>query len=115
LDVEPSDKKKGVRSKDIVCPFCKKTGHKTRIAKACHYHDQWVDAGGKSEESAAEGSGVNIDTKEVDSTDEASASTQQQPDKMQQQQQHPNNNDSLEEAEQASKNVQTGDNNLVAI
>lgn len=113
MDIQPLDKKKGVRSKDIVCPFCKKTGHKTRIAKACLYHDQWVDAGGKSEESAADESGVKSDTKITDSTDMAPAPGQQSPDAEMQQQQP--NNDSLKETGEGSKNVQTGDNNLIAI
>jgi len=112
LELEPLDKKKGVRSKDIVCPFCKKTGHKTRIAKACLYHDQWAEAGGKSEGSAVDGADVKIDTKVVDSTDEAPASGQQPSDAKIQEQP---NYGSLEEAEDASKNLQTGDDNLVAV
>mmetsp|Transcript_7000 Transcript_7000/g.14429 ORF Transcript_7000/g.14429 Transcript_7000/m.14429 type:complete len:302 (+) Transcript_7000:161-1066(+) len=40
---EEANKKKVVRNKDVVCPFCKEKGHKTRIAKACLRHHEWLD------------------------------------------------------------------------
>jgi hypothetical protein len=45
LDIEQESKKQGLNPKNTVCPFCKKSGHKTRIAKACRFHHQWLDAG----------------------------------------------------------------------
>ncbi|KAG7338602.1 hypothetical protein IV203_029776 [Nitzschia inconspicua] len=45
LNYDQKSDKKGPSQKDIVCPFCKKIGHKTRIAKACLFHHQWLDAG----------------------------------------------------------------------
>lgn len=45
LDIDQrKDKKDIINNKNIVCPFCKKPGHKTRIAKACLLHDEWLDA-----------------------------------------------------------------------
>jgi len=40
---ENSNKQKTNSNKDVVCPFCKRTGHKTRIAKACLKHHEWLD------------------------------------------------------------------------
>jgi hypothetical protein len=37
-------KKKSVNKKEVVCPFCKLPGHKTRIASACLKHHEWLDA-----------------------------------------------------------------------
>ncbi|KAL3907668.1 MAG: hypothetical protein SGARI_003426, partial [Bacillariaceae sp.] len=56
LDLDKKTMKKGTSSKDVVCPFCKKPGHKTRIAKSCDFHHQWLDAGKSSNDavSAAE-------------------------------------------------------------
>jgi hypothetical protein len=31
-------------NKNIICPFCKKLGHKTKIAKSCLFHNEWLDA-----------------------------------------------------------------------
>jgi hypothetical protein len=45
LDIDKDAASKGPTQKDIVCSLCKKTGHKTRIAKACLFHHQWLDAG----------------------------------------------------------------------
>jgi hypothetical protein len=45
LDIDEKTEKKGPSQKDVVCPFCQKTGHKTRIAKTCLFHHQWLDAG----------------------------------------------------------------------
>ena len=45
LDLDKPPMKKGTSSKDVICPFCKKPGHKTRIAKQCDFHHQWLDAG----------------------------------------------------------------------
>ena len=45
---EEANKKKVVRNKDVVCPFCKKKGHKTRIAKACLRHHEWHDVNSSS-------------------------------------------------------------------
>ena len=53
LDLDKKAMKKGTSSKDVICPFCKKPGHKTRIAKACEFHHQWLDAGKSGMESAA--------------------------------------------------------------
>ena len=40
---QKKDKKKTISNKDVVCPFCKKSGHKTKIAKACLMHHEWLD------------------------------------------------------------------------
>jgi len=45
---EEANKKKVVRNKDVVCPFCKEKGHKTRIAKACLRHHEWLDINSSS-------------------------------------------------------------------
>jgi hypothetical protein len=45
LDIDQNKEKKGPSQKEVVCPFCQKTGHKTRIAKSCLFHHQWLDAG----------------------------------------------------------------------
>lgn len=43
LEIEPRERK--MRSnKNSICPFCKKAGHKTKIAKACLRHHEWLDA-----------------------------------------------------------------------
>jgi hypothetical protein len=68
LDIDQKDKKKGVSAKDIVCPFCNKIGHKTRIAKACLLHHQWLDAG-KSDEKASTQPHTDTETSN-DGTDE---------------------------------------------
>ena len=43
LEIEPRERKTN-NSKNSVCPFCKKAGHKTKIAKACLRHHEWLDA-----------------------------------------------------------------------
>eukprot|EP00537_Pseudo-nitzschia_pungens_P005472 CAMPEP_0172362618 /NCGR_PEP_ID=MMETSP1060-20121228/6197_1 /TAXON_ID=37318 /ORGANISM="Pseudo-nitzschia pungens, Strain cf. cingulata" /LENGTH=522 /DNA_ID=CAMNT_0013085169 /DNA_START=374 /DNA_END=1942 /DNA_ORIENTATION=+ len=47
-------KKKTVSNKDVVCPFCGKTGHKTKISKACLKHHEWLDVNGSSSSSLSE-------------------------------------------------------------
>jgi DNA repair exonuclease SbcCD ATPase subunit len=49
---EDTNKKKTIRNKDVVCPFCKKKGHKTRIAKACQKHHEWLDINNSSTKAA---------------------------------------------------------------
>jgi hypothetical protein len=49
LDIDKKTTKSGPTQKDVVCSLCKKTGHKTRIAKACLFHHQWLDAGRSNE------------------------------------------------------------------
>jgi hypothetical protein len=58
LDIDKKRMTKEDSSKNIVCSFCKKIGHKTRIAKACDFHHQWLDAGKLSESSTAVGAGA---------------------------------------------------------
>jgi hypothetical protein len=41
---ETKDKKDTISNKNIICPFCKIPGHKTKIAKACSFHNEWLDA-----------------------------------------------------------------------
>lgn len=41
---ETKDKKDTISNKNIICPFCKVPGHKTKIAKACSFHNEWLDA-----------------------------------------------------------------------
>lgn len=41
---ETKDKKDTISNKNIICPFCKLPGHKTKIAKACSFHNEWLDA-----------------------------------------------------------------------
>jgi len=50
---EDETKRKVARNKDVVCPFCKKKGHKTRIAKACLRHHEWLDMNTSSTAKAA--------------------------------------------------------------
>jgi hypothetical protein len=47
-------------TKNSVCPYCKKQGHKTKIAKACLKHHEWLDANAGSENAAA-GQAVEIE------------------------------------------------------
>jgi hypothetical protein len=41
LQLEPKERKT-MSNKSSVCPYCKKMGHKTKIAKACLLHYEWV-------------------------------------------------------------------------
>jgi hypothetical protein len=41
LQLEPKERKT-MSNKSSVCPYCKKMGHKTKIAKACMLHHEWV-------------------------------------------------------------------------
>jgi hypothetical protein len=43
LETEQREKKTLI-NKDTVCPFCRLPGHKTKIAKACKLHHEWLDA-----------------------------------------------------------------------
>jgi hypothetical protein len=45
LEIAPRERKTP-SNKNNVCPFCKKWGHKTKIAKACKLHHEWLDANG---------------------------------------------------------------------
>jgi hypothetical protein len=45
LEIAPRERKTP-SNKNNVCPFCKKWGHKTKIAKACKLHYEWLDANG---------------------------------------------------------------------
>lgn len=55
LDIDQKSDKKSPSQKEVVCPFCQKSGHKTRIAKDCLFHHQWLDAGKSNENSASGG------------------------------------------------------------
>lgn len=55
LDIDQKNDKKSPSQKEVVCPFCQKSGHKTRIAKDCLFHHQWLDAGKSNENSASGG------------------------------------------------------------
>ena len=41
LDLEPKERK-STSNKNCVCPYCHKMGHKTKIAKDCDRHHEWV-------------------------------------------------------------------------
>jgi hypothetical protein len=45
LEIAPRERKTP-SNKNNVCPYCKKWGHKTKIAKACKLHHEWLDANG---------------------------------------------------------------------
>ncbi len=60
---EDETKKKVTRNKDVVCPFCKKKGHKTRIAKACLRHHEWLDINSSSTTKAAVIKDIGSETK----------------------------------------------------
>jgi hypothetical protein len=54
LEIETKERKTPT-NKNTICPFCKKPGHKTKIAKACLLHHEWLDAnsGREAEENEA--------------------------------------------------------------
>lgn len=43
LEIEPNKERKTSSNKSAICPYCKKPGHKTKIAKACLLHHEWLD------------------------------------------------------------------------
>eukprot|EP00934_Nitzschia_sp_Nitz4_P007780 Nitzschia sp. Nitz4//scaffold6_size259037//200548//201864//NITZ4_001107-RA/size259037-processed-gene-0.89-mRNA-1//-1//CDS//3329556992//7770//frame0 len=43
LEIDPNKERKAAMSKNIVCPYCNLPGHKTKIAKACLRHHEWLD------------------------------------------------------------------------
>ncbi len=44
LDLSEAKERKVPIDKNTICPYCKKPGHKTKIAKACLKHHEWLDA-----------------------------------------------------------------------
>jgi hypothetical protein len=44
LDLSETKERKAPTEKNTVCPYCEKHGHKTKIAKACLKHREWLDA-----------------------------------------------------------------------
>jgi hypothetical protein len=50
LDLSENKERNPPTTKNSVCPYCNKQGHKTRIAKACLKHHEWLDANFSSED-----------------------------------------------------------------
>lgn len=44
LDLSETKERKAPMEKNTVCPHCDQPGHKTKIAKACLKHREWLDA-----------------------------------------------------------------------
>jgi hypothetical protein len=60
LEIETKERKTPT-NKNTICPFCKKAGHKTKIAKACLLHHEWLDANSGREAGENEANGENQD------------------------------------------------------
>ena len=62
-------KKTTVSNKVVVCRFCGKTGHKTRIAKACLKHHEWLDV--NANVNVSDNDNVNVNSTPAEKTDSA--------------------------------------------
>ena len=105
---ETKDKKDTISNKNIICPFCKIPGHKTKIAKACSFHNEWLDANKTSTLN-----NINIDGSGSTGTGVASIATVQQLSPSALQAANENTNDAkLPPSETASTNATTTTNVL---
>jgi len=105
---ETKDKKDTISNKNIICPFCKIPGHKTKIAKACSFHNEWLDANKTSVLN-----NINIDGSTGTGTGVASIATVQQLSPSALQAANENTNDAkLPPSETASTNATTTTNVL---
>jgi hypothetical protein len=59
LSSEPKESKP-TAAKDTICPYCKRPGHKTKIAKACLKHNEWLEANAANATKFAEQQEVKV-------------------------------------------------------